>query len=138
MAAANVGIAVRAKLAATAGVTAVVSTRIYPQLPTQEFTLPCLVYSVLGSEAQPSLSRGAAALKRYSVKVDCYAATELAAQQLGKLVRDAITPSGSAWTDSANGVQGAFLDDSTTEYADLGGTVVPYSAETFGIWHQPT
>jgi hypothetical protein len=134
VAAASVSIAVRAKLAATAAVTALVGARIYPQLNTQEPTFPQLVYTVLGAEGQSRLN-GASQLKRWTVRIDCYAETEIGANALAKVVREALAPDSTPWTDSTNGVQGAFWEDGVTEFTEDG---IRVQGETFGVWHQPT
>jgi hypothetical protein len=134
--AASVGIALVAKLKATTAITNVVGQRIYPQLNTQEPEFPEIVYTILGSENTPTVKTGSSSLKRWVVRVDCYAATEIAASALGKLVRDALTPSsGTPWTDSGNGVAGCFHEDSTADYTEDG---IRFQGETFGIWHRPT
>lgn len=135
MAASTVEIAVTAKLKATGAITALVSTRVFPQLDTQEPALPSIVYSVLGSEGGKRLSGAANALRKWVIRIDCYADTEIAADALAKAVRDALTPDGSPWTDSANGVQGCFFVDSAEDFTEDG---VRVRQETFEVWHTPT
>lgn len=136
MAAATPGIAVCAKLKATTAVNTAVAGRVFPQLDTQEPGFPQIVYTVLGADAGKTLNRGGSRLKRYTVRIDCYAETELEAGALAKLVKDALAPeTGAAWSDSASGVQGAFHEDTVTEFTEDG---IRVQGETFGVWHEPT
>lgn len=135
MAAASPTIAIVAKLKATAAVTAAVSTRIYPQLTTQEPTYPFLVVTVLGAETSATLAGKNRALKKYAVRVDSYAETEIEAQANAKLVRDALAPDGTPWTDSAAGVQGCFHTDTANDFTEDGQR---FQSETFDLWHEAT
>lgn len=135
MAAASPGIAVVTKLKATAAVTAVVSGRIFPQLNTQEPDSPQIVYTVLGAETPSTLAGANRALKRYTLRLDCFAETEVAAGALGKLVREALTPDGTPWTDSGDGVQGCFHQDTLTDFTEDG---FRFQSETFDLWHTAT
>lgn len=132
MAAANAEIAVVAKLKAAS---TNAGTRVNPQLNTQEPTYPLILVSIVGVEGTARLSGSSSGLRKNVVRCDCYAATELAAKALGKQVRDALTPDGTPWTDSANGVQGAFFLDSSDEITEDG---VRVQQETFSVWHTPT
>lgn len=134
MATANVETALVAKLKATAAVTAVVGSRIYPQLDTQEGSSPQIVYKKLGAEPTNKLA-GSGQLKAYTLQLDCYAETETAAAALGKLVRDALTPSAGAWRDTTVGVDGAFHLDSNADNDPNSG--FRYHSETFLIWFKP-
>lgn len=135
MAAATVEVALVAKLKATPAVTNLVAGRIYPQLNTQEPTFPLIVYTILGSEGGQRLSGSSHALRKWTVQVDCYAATEAAAGALAKAVRDALAPDGSPWVSAADGVQGCFFVDSSEDFTEDG---IRFQSETFDIWHKPT
>ncbi len=135
MAAASPSIAIVAKLKATAAVTNVVGQRIYPQKGTQEPEFPMIVLTTIGGTGNRPLKNANRALKRYTVRIDCYAETELGAQTLGKLVRDAITPDSTPWQDDTNGVQGCFHADSVMDETEDG---IRFQSETFDVWHTPT
>lgn len=132
MAAANAEIAVVAKLKASS---TSAGNRVNPQLNTQEPTYPLILVSIIGAEGSARLSGSSAGLRKYVVRCDCYAATEAGAKALGKQVRDALTPDGTPWTDSGNGVQGCFFSDSADEVTEDGLRV---QQETFAVWHTPT
>lgn len=127
--AASVEAAVAAKLKATAAVTAVVAGRVYPQLDTQEAAFPQIVYTKLGADDAAGLG-GSSGLPAYTVRVDCYAETELAAVALGLLVRAALD----GWQDKAAGVHGGFFLDSVGEVTETG---VRFQGETFTIRFRP-
>lgn len=135
MAAATPEIALVAKLKATAGITAVTGQRIYTQLNTQEPTLPLVIVTKIGAEGMRRLSGASNALRSNVMRVDCYADTEVAAGALGKLVRDALCPDGTPWTDATNGVQGCFFSDSVGDATEDG---LRFQSETFTVWHSPT
>lgn len=136
MAAAAPGIAIVNKLSATAAVTAIVSTRITPQFTSQEPTFPALVYTVIGSETPNTLAGKNRALKRYTVQIDCFAATETATAALAKLVVEALAPDGTPWTSTTDGVQGCFHVDTEVNYMEDGSQ--RFQSETFTLWHTPT
>ncbi len=135
MAAATPEIAVVAKLKATAAIATATGSRVFAQLDTQEAALPAIIVTKIGSEGGKRLSGAAHSLRANAMRVDCYAETELAAGALGKLVRDALCPDGTPWTDSANGVQGCFFVDSVGEVTEDG---LRFQSETFQLWHSPT
>lgn len=134
--AATVEQACAAKLAASTAVTDVVGPRIYPAFNTQEPVFPEIVFTKLGGEAISStMGRGTGrGPKSFTVRFDCYAATEAESQALGKLVEDAITPGGVPWRDLAEGVQGAFFSDSSQEFTQDG---VRFQAVTFTVIFSP-
>ncbi len=132
MAAANAAIAVVAKLKASA---LSVGARVYPQSDTQESVLPVVLVSMLGITGSHRLSGASSALRACTVRVDCYAVTEVAAKALGKQVRDALATDGTPWTSTSDGVQGCFFLDSTDDITDDG---IRVQQETFSVWHTPT
>lgn len=132
MAAATPEIALTAKL--KAGATGAGSD-VFPQLNTQEPYFPLIVVTRLGADGGSRLNGSARALKSYTVRVDCYAETQLEAATLAKQVRDLLTPDGSPWNDATNGVQGCFFTDSVEEVTEDG---IRVSQETYTVWHTPT
>jgi hypothetical protein len=135
MAAASPMIAVVAKLKATTAITAAVGGRIYPQLVTQEVVYPFLVVTILGAETSATLAGKNRALKKYTVRIDSYAETELEAGGNAKRVRDALAPDGTPWQDAANGVQGCFHTDTVSDFTD---DEFRFQGETFDLWHEAT
>lgn len=76
------------KLSGTAGITALVSTRIYPVVLPENVTLPAISYSVV---AQPQIHslEGVTALNSL-VQIDCWADTFLASQNVAEAIANAI------------------------------------------------
>jgi hypothetical protein len=76
-------------LSATAGVTALVSNRIYPVTATQNATLPYITYSIVSVNPTDTKDRPSH-LDAVRLQVDCWAATYMAAEAIHGAVRDAI------------------------------------------------
>jgi hypothetical protein len=87
-----------AKLKATAGVTALTSTRIWPDFRQSE-TLPAVVYEV-DSDRPVNSAGGTTGTSEIAIAVTVYAATRTAARALSAAVRTAL----SGWVDSAGSV----------------------------------
>ena len=81
--------ALYAFLAATAGVTALVSTRIYPQVIPQDAVLPAIAYQRISGPRVHSQS-GASGLAYPRFQFTCQAATYSAARQVANAVRAAL------------------------------------------------
>lgn len=123
--------AVRTKLAAAAGVTALVAARIYPQMNTQEPVFPFVVFQRGGQIGNNRLT-GSSRLCRYAIRVDVFAETEAAGAAVGLAILAAMVPSG-GWVDKTNGVHGTFIDDSSADVTD---DPLRVWSQTFGIWFQ--
>lgn len=82
----NAGAIIYGRLAAAAGVTAIVGTRILPLEVTQEIDLPALAYSVQLANA----GEGTAPIQRATVTVYCMAHTEAGAHDLAVAVNAAL------------------------------------------------
>lgn len=123
--------AVYAKLAGTAAVTALVSTRINPQVNTQEATFPFITFKRIGGAPVLRLD-GTQGKARYVFQIDAYAETEAGAKAVTAAVEGALFPSG-GWRDVNNGVLGAFPDDSAVDTTDD-----PFRVWTrlLGLWFQ--
>jgi hypothetical protein len=122
--------AIRAKLAA--GLTTVGNPpRINPQVNTQEYTLPFVVFKRIGGARNLRLD-GTAGMGRYLFQVDVYATTEAGAKAVTAEVESALFPSG-GWRDATNNVLGAFPDDSSVDMTDD-----PFRVWTrlLGVWFQ--
>lgn len=134
MAAATPEIAVVAKLKSATQTAA--GNRVFPQLDTQEGEVPAIVVTRLGADGGARLSGSGRKLKEYTIRVDCYAATQSEAGALAREVRERLHPEdGSPWRDLANGVQGCFFADSTEEVTEDGYRV---SQETYRVFHAAT
>lgn len=79
-----------AYLAADAGVSGLVGTRIYPLLLPQEPTLPALVYQRISTNPLGHSHDGPNHLTRVRMQLRCHGATLLAAKTLADAVRDAL------------------------------------------------
>lgn len=77
------------KLTATAGVTAICSTRVYPLTIPQKAIYPAATITVISNEPSDTKT-GASALDAWRVQIDSYAKTALQAQQLDSAIRTAI------------------------------------------------
>jgi hypothetical protein len=120
-----------ARLKATAGVTAIVGTKIYPMLAPQSATIPYIVYEkTLDSPVNDANGTGSTSQKRYTVA--CFAATYDGAQTLGAAVQAAL----SGWKDSSNCIW--HLDTSSDEVGEvMSGRDVPEyyaSIQEYNVW----
>jgi hypothetical protein len=78
-----IGAVVYQALASDTGVSALVGTRIYPEVAPDEADLPLIVYTVRTVEGVD----GNAPIMRCNVTANCYAATDAAADAVGVAVR---------------------------------------------------
>ncbi len=131
----NPGEALASRLLAHAGVAALAGAKVYPSKPTQDppggaNPWPYLVYFRTGGGDGKNLA-GRTRLQNYAMRVDCYATTQAAAEQIAAAVAAALD----GWADRDNGVQGCFaagdMDEQTTE----DGSQV--SGQTFSLWFAP-
>lgn len=76
-------------LDAAAGVTALVSTRIYPDARPQDDVLPAIVYTRDGTEYVPTI-HGTIALTRARLSVVCLGLTRAAAEAVGDAAQAAV------------------------------------------------
>jgi hypothetical protein len=77
------------KLSTTAGLTSLVSTRIYPDLMPQSPTLPAVTYQMI-SNVREERHRGQTGDSRPRFQLTCWAATALAAAAVAAQVRLAV------------------------------------------------
>lgn len=84
-----IGKAIYGKLSATTAVTAITSTRIYPEMATQDATYPFIVYSVTDT-APTDIKDGVSPLDVVSVSVMMYAESYAVALDLAEKVRAAL------------------------------------------------
>lgn len=95
------------RLLATAGVTALVGTRVYPGVRTQGSSLPALVFNRI-SGARDYTMIEASGLVESRVQIDAWAEAYNAAKALAHAVREAL--SGIKGTFSGIEIDGVFLD----------------------------
>jgi hypothetical protein len=101
-----------AKLSTIDPFTAIVSTRIYPQLSEQEPQYPLAVYARAGTE-QPNTLNGRSSLSKVLIDVTIHAETDEEIDLAGRaLVEGLCNPT---WTDPTNGVSACFHVDSNVE-----------------------
>jgi hypothetical protein len=116
-----------------AGVSAVVSGRIYPiELP-QNCTLPALVYQVVTSLHEES-HEGSSGLAASAIEIEAWAETALGARDLGELVRAALQ--GYAGTKSSVVIHGILDWTSNEILAEDTGFYEHISQAT--AWHEVT
>lgn len=92
-----------AKQIGTAGVSALIAARLYPDIPTQDPTWPYATVSVMAGGGDLRLS-GRNTLQEYSMMVRCYATTKAAADA----ILDAMNTACDGWVDVTNKVKGCF------------------------------
>ena len=124
-----------AKLKATAAVTALVSTRIYPMLRPQGTALPAIVYGVT-SNTPTNTAGGSSTTREMRITIDCLAGTYAGAWALANAVRDTL----SGWVDSSGDVW--HLDSENDGPGDLGPgqeEYVGYSvSQDYLVWFDET
>lgn len=83
------GVAIYGILSAAAGVTNLVSTKIYPRLAPMETVAPYVVYSIVSVDPTDSKTRPST-LDRVRVQIDCYGRTYASAEAVHSAVRTAL------------------------------------------------
>lgn len=126
--------AIIGRLLAASGVRALVSQNVFPVIPNQDTAGDYIVVTKTSGGGGMRLGR-ATLLNRYSMRVDCYAASEGAAEAILAQVVLAL----GGWRDVAGSkVQGCFATEDADEQItdDLGGGVYKVSGQTFSLWFQ--
>lgn len=131
-----------AYLSQNAGVSALVSTRIYPiVIPEQAYAdatrQPCIVYSFDGKERQVRFS-GTDSLVAASVQIDCYARTYASAHAVALAVRTAMVDYSGIWTgtgspQSSNDIKKVFIENEF-DLMDIEPGLYRVS-QTYTIWY---
>ena len=85
-------------LSGAAGVTALASTRIYPNVAPESATLPNIVYSAISSERMHTLI-GSSDMLRKTIQIDCNATTYAGAKSLADAVIAALQGNGYQQSD---------------------------------------
>ena len=94
-----------AVLAAAAGLTALVSTRIYPDAIPEDAALPAVVYSRIGTEPVVSVS-GSYFGETAQIDITAWAATRTAAAAVGDQIKAALLASGQQYRDRKSAFDG--------------------------------
>lgn len=139
----TLGSALRAHLLADAAISAVVAARIYPlRLPQPKkdaVNLPAIVLQRISTVRYAHL-RGAEALARPRLQVDCWATTHDAATSLGTLVRQRLNGFAGTWTSDESpsvdiAVQAIFLENEQDLFEEeIQGGLCRHSADYF-VFH---
>jgi hypothetical protein len=79
-----------ATLTAASAVTALVSTRIYPDVAPQEVAVPCIAFSRTATEYIQTI-HGPVVAQRVSLEISCMASTRSSAEQIADAVTVAAT-----------------------------------------------
>lgn len=107
--------ALYSKLTGTAGITAVIGTRMYPSIIPQGATLPAITYQRI-STVEFTSHDGPSGLVRARYEIIAWAETNAAALSLAALVRIALDCLG--WTQSSDTVQVGFRETEELVYED--------------------
>lgn len=117
----------RTKLAATAGITAVVGTRIYQNFVPEKAAKPFIVYGRNEKEIDTSLG-GEKLLAKTTIALECVADDPDSAEDLADVVESTLHATSGTWGSST--IRGAFVAATDDDYvpfprgSDLGGHVV--------------
>jgi hypothetical protein len=85
----NVGQIIYGVLSATAGVTALVSTRIYPDMAPQNATFPYIVFQKLSTQPTDT-KEGVSPLDKILVQIDCYSGNYDTSHTIAAAIRTAL------------------------------------------------
>lgn len=122
--------AVYSRLSGNAGVSALVSTRIYPNKIPQEATLPAIAYQRI-SARRVKAHAAPTGLARVRVQVTCVARSYSEVKGLAAAVRTAMQ--GVMGTVGGVWVQGSWLETDADEYGDA--ETLHSVRQDFMIWH---
>ena len=111
------------RLAADAGLTALIGAKLYPVYPTDDSKLPYVFYQRSGTEDVLTLA-GPCGLKRHEYRVEVWAITADGC----RAITDAIHASLSTWRVSP--VQGCFMGDDLQEQTEAG----YHATVTYVVW----
>lgn len=134
---ATVGDALFQRVTSDAGIAALIGTRFYPQLPTQEPDGNYAVYQRTSGGDLTTLA-GRSGLQRYSVRIDVIATTQKEAEAILNAITVRLAGDGGAtppWSDRGNGVQACFPEGDVNDDTLDDGRRWP--GQTFGIWFKP-
>ena len=91
---ANIGMEFRKYVVAQSGVSALISTRMYPDELPQNAQLPAVRYRVINSAPAADLADGDANFAETVIEVACYADTQIAAHSVANAIRKGVPMQG--------------------------------------------
>ncbi len=125
------------ELSTTAEITAVVSTRIYPQVAPESAAYPFITFLVV-SEVPEHHMGGAAPLTRVMMQFDVWAETHAERVDIAEVLRNALDGfRGDMGTENLD-IQSCFLENrSNFQESDTEGKAAPVfrTSMDFSIWH---
>jgi hypothetical protein len=80
----------RTKILAASAVSALIGTRVYPDLIPQDVTYPCANVVLVGGTEEATLASGTCGLADSRVQINAWAVTRLGALELADAIREAI------------------------------------------------
>lgn len=130
--------AIAQRLLTDESITDLVGAAVFPSKPTQDTPGDFLVYFRQGGGDVKTLG-ARSGLQPHEMRVECYAATQAAAEGLLAAVVTRLcgdrTAEVAVWRDRANGVHGCFAQGDSDELVTDDGKQV--SGQTFSLWFKP-
>lgn len=123
------------RLSGFAGLTALVSTRIYPLVLPQNPTLPAVTYQRIDGLREEGIA-GSHGLAHPRIQIDAWASSYTSAKAVAVQVRSALYRLG--WTEDSVTVLDAFIEDDRDFYEPSvrdGGSIFRTSQD-YIIWHR--
>lgn len=128
-------------LAADAGVLALVSDRVYPQIPDPKAGFPRVTFQLLGTD-QVRFLGGSSGIRDVTIQIDSWAQSSPGSVALAAAVNAALEPFGEDpgdMGDPAVDVRGIFLDDERDDgemSTDKNGDTVFRTIQTYSVWYR--
>jgi hypothetical protein len=119
------------RLLATAGVTALVGTRVYPGARTQGSSLPALVFNRISGVRDYTMTEASGQVES-RVQIDAWAVSYAAAKTLARAVRACL--SGIKGTYSGVAIQGVFLDGERDTFEGEAPDRIYRVSMDFNVW----
>lgn len=108
-----IGKAIYDRLTTETNVAALVGTRVYPELASDQQTYPVIVYDVEDDNREDSRTLGGTSLEQFMVRIVVIARNYPDVNALAKKVKDALDDQAGTWGGIV--VQGAFLEGESEE-----------------------
>ena len=128
---ADVREAVYTKLSGTAGVSALVGTRVYPKVMPQQPTMPALVYQMIDNN-RTQVHRGQTTGAKARVQVTCWGSTTASCEAVSEQVRLAMI--GAVGSVASVTIDGVVCEQETEGYEP--DTQRHFIAMDFFVWHR--
>jgi hypothetical protein len=135
----TIGAAVYKYLTTYAGLTALISTRVYPDVLPQSVTYPCVSFEAISEEEIESFQTASSTLIGVTYSFSCWAATRASARAISEQIRTAFKNysgvMGGAGGVTVSAVEKISRIDSTVQDSD--GRIIAYlTTIDFQIWYQ--